>query len=401
MKVCVVTTSFIRSADDHYARFVYEQSKSILAAGDDVTVTVIAPHAHGLLVREQIDGLTIRRCRYFRPTKWQRLAYQHEGWFQTLRRSWLARIQLPLMLAAMLRALWQAAGEADILHAQWTPTAALALIVKWGRGIPVVVSVRGADLNAATGSGMGRILTRCMIDRADYVVTVSDEFKDILARDLGCKAPLAAVYNGVDSAQFRPRSRLACRAELGLPEAAPMVLYVGGLIRRKGVDILLRAAADQVAQAADLTLYLVGEGPESRALGRLASELGVARNVRFIGAVPKSRMHLWMGAADMLVLASHSEGRPNVLLEALASSTPIIATAVGGTRELIADGTDGLLFQPGDVAGLSRNMTRLRHDPDLASRLSANGPAKIERLGLTWRAHGRQLLGIYRQILGS
>jgi glycosyltransferase involved in cell wall biosynthesis len=401
MKVCFVTTSFIRSADDHYARFVYEQAKSLRSADESTSVVVVAPHAPGLAAREYIDGLEIQRARYFWPNRLQRLAYQHEGLFETLRNSRLATVQLPLLLMALLFRLGRASKSAQIIHAQWVPTAAVALVVGWLRQIPVVVSVRGADLNTARNSRMGRMLTRAIISRVSYVVTVSDEFQDLLASDIGCPKPLAALYNGVDIEQFHPRDRAACRLELGLPKTQTIALYVGGLIERKGVKVLLQALAHRPVSDRPIDLYLAGEGPQLATLKAMASANGLTDRVHFLGSVAKDQMHLWMGAADVLVLPSYSEGRPNVVLEAMATGTPVVATSVNGTTELISDAEDGLLFKPGDVAGLADCLRRLLDQPDLAAKLSISGPEKIRRRGLSWLAHGRQLLSIYHQVLGG
>jgi len=401
MKVCFVTTSFVRSANDHYARFVYEQAKSLQAADNGTSVIVVAPHAPGLATSETIDGLDVRRVRYFWPVRFQCLAYQHEGLFETLRHSPLAALQLPLLLLAMLFKLWVAARHADIIHAQWVPTAAIAIVVGWLRRIPIVVSVRGADLNTARNLRVGRVLTRAIIGRMSYVVTVSDEFRDLLALEIGCSKPLVALYNGVDIEQFRPRDRAACRRELGLPEGQVVALYVGGLIERKGVNVLLQALACDTISGRPVNVYLAGEGPQLDALKTLASAERLSERVHFLGKISKDRMHLWMGAANMLVLPSFSEGRPNVVLEAMASGIPVVATAVGGTSELIADGEDGLLFRPGDVTGLASCLNRLLLQPDLAAQLSVRGTEKIARLGLTWPAHGRRLVSIYQQVLGG
>ncbi|MGE0119492.1 MAG: glycosyltransferase [Dongiaceae bacterium] len=401
MKVCFVTTSFIRSAEDHYARFVYEQAKSLRSADENTSVVVIAPHAPGLATKEFIDGLEIHRARYFWPTRRQRLAYQHEGLFETLRNSRLAALQLPLLLTAMLLKLWAASKNAQIIHAQWVPTAAVAIVVGWLRRIPVIVSVRGADLNTARTSRVGRALTRAIIGRVKHVVTVSDEFRDLLASEIGCPKPLTALYNGVDVEQFHPRDKVACRSQLGLPKEQAMALYVGGLIERKGVRTLVQALAHGVTPNQPVHLYLAGEGPQLNALKEFAATHGLADRVSFLGGISKGEVHHWLGAADMLVLPSYSEGRPNVVLEAMASGTPVVATAVNGTTEIISDGEDGLLFEPGDVAGLAACMNRLLLEPGLAAKLSVRGLEKIMRLGLTWAAHGRQLLSIYSVMIGG
>jgi glycosyltransferase involved in cell wall biosynthesis len=302
---------------------------------------------------------------------------------------------------ALLFRLGRTSKHAQIIHAQWVPTAAVALVVGWLRRIPVVVSVRGADLNTARNSRIGRLLSRAIIGRVSYVVTVSDEFRKLLVSDIGCPKPLAALYNGVDAEQFHPQDRTACRLELGLPEGRTVVLYVGGLIERKGVSILLQALSHDTISDRPVDLYLAGEGPQLEALKALASANRLADRVHFLGKVAKDRVHLWMGAADMLVLPSYSEGRPNVVLEAMATGTPVVATSVNGTTELVSDGEDGLLFKPGDVAGLAVCIRRLLNQPDLAAKLSVHGPEKIRTRGLNWLAHGRQLLSIYHQVLAN
>jgi glycosyltransferase involved in cell wall biosynthesis len=148
-------------------------------------------------------------------------------------------------------------------------------------------------------------------------------------------------------------------------------------------------------------LYLAGEGPQLAALKAMATANGLTDRVHFLGSVAKDQIHLWMAAADVLVLPSYSEGRPNVVLEAMATGTPVVATSVNGTTELISDDEDGLLFKSGDIAGLADCLKRLVDQPDLAAKLSIGGPEKIRTRGLSWLGHGRQLLSIYHQVLGG
>jgi len=365
-----------------------------------VSVVVVAPHAPGLANSETIDGLEIRRVRYFWPARLQRLAYQHEGLFETLRGSWLALIQLPCLLLALMLGVFRATRGATIIHAQWIPTAAIASIVGMLRGISVVVSVRGADLNSARKSRFGRWAMRAVTARVSHVVTVSDEFRDLLLTELGCRKPVVALYNGVDTVQFHPRDRTVCRRELGLPPASQIVLYVGSLIERKGVACLIEALSGGVS-AESVEAYLVGEGSQRGRLEELAARGETRDRVHFLGGVARDRVHLWMGAANVLVLPSYSEGRPNVVLEALASGTPVVASAVNGTTELIRDGEDGLLFRPGDVAGLRASIARVLAEPELATKLAIRGPQRIANLGLDWSDHGRRLLAIYREAMSN
>jgi glycosyltransferase involved in cell wall biosynthesis len=372
----------------------------LLKAEADVSVVIVAPHAPGLARREMLDGLEIRRVRYFWPARLQRVAYQHEGLFETMRRSPLALFQLPCLLLALTIGLFRAARGASVIHAQWVPTAAIAAVVGLLRGISVVVSVRGADLNTARKSHFGRAFTRAVLNRVNQVVTVSDEFRELLVSEIRCSKPVTALYNGVDMAQFHPRARSACRRELGLPLGAPIVLYVGGLIPRKGVACLIEALARGFS-IGPVELYLAGEGAQRRNLEALAQGGQTRGRTHFVGSVARDRIHLWMGAADVLVLPSYSEGRPNVVLEAMASGTPVVASSVNGTTEIIRDGEDGLLFLPGDVAGLRACIARVLTEPGLREQFALGGPRRIATLGLGWTEHGRQLLAIYRKAMDT
>lgn len=400
MKICFVTTSYIRSASDHYARFVHEQAKSLLDADADASVIVVAPMAPGLPRDESVDGVRILRATYFWPTQFQSLAYQHEGLFATVRRSGLAALQLPVLLCALAARLWSAARGADVIHAQWLPTSVVAIAVGSARRIPVVASVRGADLNSGD-SRIGRAFLGALLRRLDAVVTVSDEFKQRLERDFsGCRI-VRAIHNGVDGEQFKPRSIDTCRVSIGLDPQSTVVLYVGGLIERKDVGTLLRSMVEVAAGTRPAELYLAGEGPQEHSLRTLARNLGLADRVHFLGAVSRDSIHLWMGAADVLVLPSLGEGRPNVVIEALACGTPVVATDINGTRELVSGVDDGLLFRPGDASGLAHCLNRVLNDAVLARRLAEGGPRRIEELGLTWRAHGRKLMDLYRLVQGG
>lgn len=399
MHVCFVTTSFVRGPRDYYSRFVFEQARSLLAVDDAARVTVVAPHTSGAAVRETIAGVDVRRFRYAWPDSLQRLAYRNEGLFSTLRSSFVAKLNLPPFLASMFWSLYRASHGADVIHAQWLPTAFVARAVGRLRRLPVVVSLRGADVNALRGSRFGRRLAVAALCRVDHAVTVSDEFQRELS-ELGVDTPIETVPNGVDLEQFQPGSREDARRVLDLPADVPLLLYIGGLIARKRIDTLIEAFARVRTTHPNVRLLLVGEGPSEAELRSAARTRRCAEAVTFVGPVPRDRTHLWMNAADLFVLPSESEGRPNVVLEAFACRRPVIATRVNGTVELLDHETHGLLFDPDDVSTLASSIRRLLDDPNLAARLAANAHRSLAERDLTWRAHGERLLRIYERVSG-
>jgi glycosyltransferase involved in cell wall biosynthesis len=177
--------------------------------------------------------------------------------------------------------------------------------------------------------------------------------------------------NGVDSALFYPRDRAAARAELGIPRDAQLALYVGNLKPEKGVAELARAWPAVAQQLPRAELAVVGGGPLA---GEVEAQAGA--RTRMIGPQPLDRVPLWMAACDVLVLPSHSEGTPNVALEALASGRRIVATAVGGTPDLLTSPVLGALVPPRDVPALATALvTALQtpYDPAAVAQLGARG----------------------------
>jgi glycosyltransferase involved in cell wall biosynthesis len=165
---------------------------------------------------------------------------------------------------------------------------------------------------------------------------------------------VTVLRNGVDLAAFTPPAdRAALRAELGL--SGPVVLSVGHLIERKRHDHVIGA----VAKMPDATLLIAGEGPERQALTALVERLGVAERVRLLGARPHNELARLYGAADALVLASTREGWANVMLEAMACGTPVIAGPAWGSREAISAPEAGLVLDevgPGPIAAALRRL---------------------------------------------
>jgi glycosyltransferase involved in cell wall biosynthesis len=180
------------------------------------------------------------------------------------------------------------------------------------------------------------------------------------------------VPNGVDAGRFRAHDREEARRALGLDVSGRIVLCVGHLVARKGFQHVVRSLRRILAVCTDARLVIVGakgeEGDFSRQLRRTIDECGVAERVLMPGAVANEDLALWYSAADVFCLASEKEGRANVLLEALACGTPVVATAVWGTPEIVCDESLGILVERTDpetlagalLAALAREWDRER-----------------------------------------
>jgi glycosyltransferase involved in cell wall biosynthesis len=166
-----------------------------------------------------------------------------------------------------------------------------------------------------------------------------------------------------------PREEL--REQLGLE--GEVLVFAGRLGPQKALDVLLRALVD----VPEVTLVVVGDGPERAVLERLTRELGLGGRVSFRGAVPREQVLQLFSAADASVLPSAWENFPHTVVEALANGCPVIATAVGGVPEVVRDGENGLLVVPGDPAALGAAITRLFADDALRAKLSGAAPGSV------------------------
>jgi teichuronic acid biosynthesis glycosyltransferase TuaC len=212
---------------------------------------------------------------------------------------------------------------------------------------PVVVTARGTDVNLIPRHRLPRHLIQRSLTKLAGVIAVSQALKDALVAIGGHPEDITVLRNGVDLGAFIPLDRIAARRELSLD--GPTLLSVGHLIERKGHDLIIRA----LSQLPEYRLLIVGDGPERDALIQLSRQLDVAARVRFLGAQPHCALPLFYNAADALVLASSREGWANVLLEAMACGTPVVASNVWGNPEVVGSSVAGRLMTERSAAGVA------------------------------------------------
>ena len=198
----------------------------------------------------------------------------------------------------------------------------------------------------------------------------------------------AVVPNGTDLERFVPADdSIVAYAQPG-PDR--YCLFVGSLIERKAPDLLLHALAQAKS---DLGLVIIGEGPMAHDLRRLARRLALADRVLFMGAQPQEVVHRYYQKADFLVLPSVSETAPLVLIEALSTGKPVVATDLQGISSIVRHEENGLLVPPGDAEALSTALSLLANDEELYARLVSNASESVRHF--SWQAIARQLHLLY------
>jgi glycosyltransferase involved in cell wall biosynthesis len=204
--------------------------------------------------------------------------------------------------------------------------------------------------------------------RADAVIAISDYARGRL-RAIGAPSEtrIEVIHCGVDIREYDRRPAQRDRT------AALRLLTVARLEQRKGIETLLRAIARLAERETRVGLTIVGDGPDRDRLVSRAAELGVEGIVTMAGAVAEDEVTGFYGRADAFCLPSSAEGVPIVLMEAMASSLPVVATAIAGVRELVDDGVSGLVVPAGDEVALADSLQRLISEPELAHRLGESG----------------------------
>lgn len=242
----------------------------------------------------------------------------------------------------------------DVLLAAWAyPDGAAAAQFARQADCPLVIMVLGSDINELAERPDLRPQLLAGLQRAQRIVAVSDALRDRLC-GLGVPANRVLVQrNGVDGERFRLQDRQAARARLGLDTATRYLGYIGNFSPEKGCMTLLEAAA-RLRGIADrsVVLALVGSGAQEETLRARVGTLGIAEQVRFFGRRPHTEIPDWISALDVLCLPSFREGCPNVVLEALASGRPVVASRVGGVPELLND-RNGCMAPAGDSEALA------------------------------------------------
>jgi len=195
----------------------------------------------------------------------------------------------------------------------------------------------------------------------------------------------------VDLERFHPLPLLEMRAELGL-SGAPLLLSVGHLIERKGHHVAIDALRILRRTQPEARLVVVGDGEERESLRRHAQAEGVAEHVTFAGAVPNEQLARWYSAADALILASSREGWANVLLEAMACGTPVVATRIWGTPEVVTNDTVGLLVDQRSGEAIAAALARL-----LASQPRRQGVRQYAE-GFAWEHTSQAQLALFKRL---
>jgi teichuronic acid biosynthesis glycosyltransferase TuaC len=305
----------------------------------------------------------------------------------------------PLLLAlSARRAVAQVIEDGfdfDLIDAHYYyPDGVAAALLARHFGKPFCVTARGTDLNLIPQHRLPKAMMEWTAGKAAASIGVCAALVDVL-RQWGVDASaLRVMRNGVDLQRFSPQPQAAARAQLGLSNG-PLLLSVGHLIERKGHHIAIQALAELRQQHPTAQLLIAGEGVERPSLERLIADLNLGDCVRLLGNVPNAELVFWYSAADVLILASSREGWANVLLEAMACGTPVVATDIWGTPEVVANENVGRLVAERSGRGFAAAIHAvLTQRPDRAA-------VRRYAEGFSWDETSQRQLELFAQMTAS
>lgn len=239
------------------------------------------------------------------------------------------------------------------------------------------------------------IIGKSVLKRADRILTVSKETMKYVLRLGADKTKTSVMYNGVDTNYFCNSKKAESREKLGLPKNRKLIFSVRRLVYKNGLDTLIESAALVAREYQDVLFVVTGKGPSKQLIEDRIKELDIKNNIKLTGFVPDELLPLYYNSADYFVLPSASgEGLPLVLFEAMACGLPVVATAVGGTPEIINNLRNGVLVPPMNPEAMAEALLKLLEKVELGICIGEEAKRSI-RNRFTWEENVRRLAEVY------
>ena len=401
----MVATSYPRFPGDGIGSFMEPIAKGVAARGHEVHL--VAPW-HPAITRGKVEDGVFFHFFHYAPISSMNVFGYASGLRADTEVKGAAWAVAPLALAAGSFKAWRVASKrrATVMHGHWVVPGGVMANVARG-SLPLVVSVHGSDVFLAERRATVRRAARRVFRQATWITACSDDLRQ-RSIALGAEAShTETVPYGVDSVRFAPSldGRAGIRRALELGDG-PMVFSAGRLVRKKGFEYLIDAAAELAAAQPGLRVLIAGDGDLRDELMSRARKIGSGQVVRFLGAQPQGEVARLMAAADVIAVpsvkddAGNVDGLPNFALEAMASATPIVSTTAGGLGQVMADGVTARVVPERDSAALARAISSLLAQPDAARRLGAAARVRVER-DFGWARVAERFEALYHASVGN
>ncbi len=383
-RVLVTASTFPRWEGDTEPRFVLDLSTYMT---EGFSITVLVPAAPGAKDREVMDGVNVIRYHYFPVHRWETLCYPG-AIVPRIREKKIRVLLVPFLLISLWWHLLRLLPEYDMVHAHWLiPQGIVQSIFKK----PYIVTGHGGDVTSLNKGIFRGLKIRC-VRKAKHVTVVSEYLKRQV-QELAPEINPSVISMGVDTKRFGRQFRAANYFGQG---SKKVVLFVGRLAEKKGVQYLMDAM-----KGMDALLAIVGDGPLRDELKVKAEE--IPDKVIFLGPKTHDELGKIYASADVFAAPSvtakdgDQEGFGLVMLEAMASGLPIVASDSGGISQLIRNEINGLLCEEKNVNQLRENIVRILNDRELYLKLCENARKVLDVYG--YENISRKYARIYKEVV--
>ena len=401
MRVLILSSMYPRASNPTSGIFIHNQVRCLSDKGCEVMVISPRPvpaiprsglsswqPLWGLKQEGEIEGVKVIYPRYFILPRQVFMESYPSGYYYPIRR----------ILSRVMRSF-----RPEIMHAhRATPDGFIALMLRERFKLPLLVTLRGSDVNLHPFSNKKTYrMTKRVIREADRIGAVSHALRE-KAETIGSpNREIDVLYNGCDINKFvfSEVVRSSMRKTLSIPEESLVFIFVGQIIRNKGVFDLVKAFGSLDGKGLDCYLVIVGAGKERSSILGEISKNKMRGKIFAVGGRPHQEIPAWLSMADILVLPSLSEGLPNVIVEAMACERAVIGTSVGGIPEAIEDGKSGILVEPKNRTALVAAMERLAGERELRQKMGKIGKEIVTKK-FSQDRNVETLLKLYENMLG-
>jgi glycosyltransferase involved in cell wall biosynthesis len=378
---------------------VFDFAKSLLP---DYRLTVLAPHDSGAQKSESMEGVTVRRFRYWVTEKGQNIVY-NGGALANFKKTPLYFLKVLCYTGVMfMRSVWITRRERiPIINPHWLiPQGFIAVAASYFTGAKIIVTIHGGDIFSFHGKIM-RSIKRWVLKKADQVVVNSSATLEAATSIYGGRE-YQVIPMGLDYQHFNKAADTeAIRKRHGLDDFT--ILFVGRLVKVKGVEYLLESLKLLRDENHHFKALIVGEGPEREKLYDYAKNNGMEDAVEFVGWVDSAEIPAYYQAADVLVGPSiisqegWTEALGLVFAEALASGTPVIATDTGGIKDIVKHKENGFLLSEKSAEEIKNAIKMLDNDEQLRKTCAENGMRHVKET-FSWGSVGSQYSNLLEQL---
>ena len=394
VKVLYLTTSYPMQTNPASGIFV---QRLVSHMPDWVDPLVITPDSQsGDPLQKENDNIKVNTFRYCLK-KCQTIAHNPGGIPVALNNNKLLYLLLPIFLLSEFISTLFYSFNTQVIHANWSVNGFIASIVGILIRRPVVTTLRGEDITRANKYKIDKFILRYCINWSSRVVCVNHSYREWIT-DLfpGVARKLCTIENGVDQCFLNIGKN---RAAGKRPNQKLRLITVGSLIKRKRIQDIIAAVI--ALRDPDISLTIAGHGPEFDELNRLVIDNQIQDQVTFIGSIQTNKLLSLLESHDAFVLSSESEGRPNVVMEAMAAGLPVVTTKLPGIVEFVAHNENGLLFDIGDSTRLRDLLNILKSNLELRTALGRSAYDYLVSHNMNWNNTANKYADLYQALLAK